>query len=174
MALANIIENFPHLKNDFYESGWDISYELDETVSDFLSKLETLPAQFTARRNNLKDIGEELAKLNSVPIIPLNFPLMVSILESLKSTPIGVTEDIKNAEESLQELAEIQYAARRQSGQFIERLTQAERALRFFFRKPVTSGRTCRFDECLITCALLRLLQFCLVQHASVGEKIHI
>uniref|UniRef100_A0A8R1EET5 Uncharacterized protein n=1 Tax=Caenorhabditis japonica TaxID=281687 RepID=A0A8R1EET5_CAEJA len=136
MALKTRTQDFPELENYLFD--WSTSNVFIKNVSQFLLEVEELPTQFATKANRFKDIGDEFTKLKKVPAIPLDFVGLTSIIESLKCSSFGLSDELNNAEESLEGLSLLQYSSQPLDEHITEKLVKTEKALRNLFGKAVT------------------------------------
>uniref|UniRef100_A0A8R1ENM5 Uncharacterized protein n=1 Tax=Caenorhabditis japonica TaxID=281687 RepID=A0A8R1ENM5_CAEJA len=141
MALKTKTQDFPELEG--YLSDLGTSNVFIKNVSQFLLEVEALPTQFATKANRFKDIGEEFTKLKKVPAIPLDFVGLTSIIEILKCSSFGLSDELNNAEESLEGLSLLQYSSQPLDEHITEKLVKTEKALRNLFGKAVTLSPSC-------------------------------
>uniref|UniRef100_A0A8R1I3X4 Uncharacterized protein n=2 Tax=Caenorhabditis japonica TaxID=281687 RepID=A0A8R1I3X4_CAEJA len=135
--LVEFIESLPANEKQQVGSGWSNISSLYKSLSSLLPVIKSLPSNSTLPESNLTSFGKSLFFLDANKIPEFNFSSMVSSINYLKSSRVGQSEKVLNAEQSLIKLEGLQYASMRQNGTLGTLLGQADNFFTSFFsEKP--------------------------------------
>uniref|UniRef100_A0A8R1IQT9 HTH luxR-type domain-containing protein n=1 Tax=Caenorhabditis japonica TaxID=281687 RepID=A0A8R1IQT9_CAEJA len=133
--LVEFIESLPANEKQQVGSGWSNISSLNKSLSSLLPVIKSLPSNSTLPESNLTSFGKSLFFLDANKIPEFNFSSMVSAINYLKSSRVGQSEKVLNAEQSLIKLEGLQYASMRQNGTLGTLLGQADNFFTTFFSK---------------------------------------
>uniref|UniRef100_A0A8R1EAL3 Tyrosine-protein phosphatase domain-containing protein n=1 Tax=Caenorhabditis japonica TaxID=281687 RepID=A0A8R1EAL3_CAEJA len=135
--LVEFIESLPANEKQLVGTGWSNISSLNTSLSSLLPVIKSLPSNSTLPESNLTSFGKSLFFLDANKIPEFNFSSMVSSINYLKSSRVGQSEKVLNAEQSLIKLEGLQYASMRQNGTLGTLLGQADNFFTSFFsEKP--------------------------------------
>uniref|UniRef100_A0A8R1INL9 Domain of unknown function WSN domain-containing protein n=1 Tax=Caenorhabditis japonica TaxID=281687 RepID=A0A8R1INL9_CAEJA len=106
--LMEFIENLPAKEKQQVGSGWSNISSLNKSLSSLLPVIKSLPSNSTLPESNLTSFGKSLFFLDTMKIPEFNFSSMVSAINYLKSSRVGQSEKVLNAEQSLIKLEGLQ------------------------------------------------------------------
>uniref|UniRef100_A0A8R1ESV6 Uncharacterized protein n=1 Tax=Caenorhabditis japonica TaxID=281687 RepID=A0A8R1ESV6_CAEJA len=135
--LMKFIDSLSANEKQLVGSGWSNISSFNKSLSSRLPVIKSLSPNSTLSDGNLRSFGKTLIFLDSIKYPEFNFSSMVSAINYLKSSRVGQSEKVLNAEQSLIKLEGLQYASMRQNGTLGTLLGQADNFFTTFFsEKP--------------------------------------
>uniref|UniRef100_A0A8R1HXG3 WSN domain-containing protein n=1 Tax=Caenorhabditis japonica TaxID=281687 RepID=A0A8R1HXG3_CAEJA len=133
--LVELIESLSANEKQLVGTGWSDISSLNTSLSSLFPVIKSLPSNSTLPESNLTSFGKSLLFLDANKIPEFNFSSMVSAINYLKSSRVGQSEKVLNAEQSLIKLEGLQYASMRQNDTLGTLLRQADNFFTTFFSK---------------------------------------
>uniref|UniRef100_A0A8R1DWS7 WSN domain-containing protein n=1 Tax=Caenorhabditis japonica TaxID=281687 RepID=A0A8R1DWS7_CAEJA len=169
--LAQKIETLSAIEKQSIGSGWNNFLSIGPLMVTLSSEIKTLTSSISNERVDFKSFGTSLSILDKVKVPSLDFAMMFSTLDDLKSTDIGQSPEIVDTENCLQQLLDLQYAAMRRNGTLL--ITDAQVFFKQFFEKPSDSDSD---SDRLWLCILLvfvTVIILCIIVFFFWRNKIH-
>uniref|UniRef100_A0A8R1DI80 WSN domain-containing protein n=1 Tax=Caenorhabditis japonica TaxID=281687 RepID=A0A8R1DI80_CAEJA len=135
--LAQKIETLSTIEKQSIGSGWNNFFSIGPLMVTLSSEIKTLASRISNEKVDFKSFGNSLSILDKIKVPSLDFAMMLSTLDNLKSTDIGQSPEIVDTENCLQQLLDLQYAAMRRNGTLL--ITDAQVFFKQFFKKPSDS-----------------------------------
>uniref|UniRef100_A0A8R1IG68 Reverse transcriptase domain-containing protein n=1 Tax=Caenorhabditis japonica TaxID=281687 RepID=A0A8R1IG68_CAEJA len=137
MKLVESIKSFSPNEQQLVCYGWSNMSSISTSLSSILPAIKVRPSNSTLPEGNLRSFGKTFIFLDSIKFPVFNFTSMVSAINYLKSSWVGESESVWNAEKSLIKLEGLQYAFMRQNGSLGTLLGEADSFFTTFFsEKP--------------------------------------
>uniref|UniRef100_A0A8R1EPE7 WSN domain-containing protein n=1 Tax=Caenorhabditis japonica TaxID=281687 RepID=A0A8R1EPE7_CAEJA len=135
MALSEKIASLPHLERKFIGSQLPDFSSINITMSIFLSKVKSLPHILTVKEKSLELFAQRLSVLDKVEIPFQEIDSIITVLDRVKLTSIGKSQEVLEAEKSIEVLRRVQCSLLRQSS-LSELLGQADTFFKSLFPEP--------------------------------------
>uniref|UniRef100_A0A8R1IR29 Uncharacterized protein n=1 Tax=Caenorhabditis japonica TaxID=281687 RepID=A0A8R1IR29_CAEJA len=132
MALSEKIASLPHLERKFIGSQLPDFSSINITMSIFLSKVKSLPQILTVKEKSLELFAQRLSVLDKVEIPFQEIDSIITVLDRVKLTSIGKSQEVLEAEKSIEVLRRVQCSLLRQSS-LSELLGQADTFFKSLF-----------------------------------------
>uniref|UniRef100_A0A8R1DEK0 Uncharacterized protein n=2 Tax=Caenorhabditis japonica TaxID=281687 RepID=A0A8R1DEK0_CAEJA len=137
--MAKKIETLSPIEKQSIGSGWNNFSAIGPLMETFSSEIKKLPFNISNKHVDFKSFGNSLSILDKLNVPSLDFAMMLSTLDNLKSTGIGQSQEVVETENCLIQLEDLQYAALRRNGYLW--ITDAQIFFQKLFEKPSDSDR---------------------------------
>uniref|UniRef100_A0A8R1EP05 Uncharacterized protein n=1 Tax=Caenorhabditis japonica TaxID=281687 RepID=A0A8R1EP05_CAEJA len=133
--LANLMKSLLANEKQLVGSGWNNITALKMPLFNLMADIQTIRLHKNYSESTLRSFASSFVFFEDISIPALQFSSLVSELDVLKSTSIGESKEVWNAEQSLVPLEGLHYASMRSNGELVSLLGKADDCFQMFFEE---------------------------------------